>query len=123
MDIAERRARIAVRHRLAPAARAAAPEDVVGSLVGLHSSDPSAVFLAARARLAEPAVAETERALYVDRSIIRMHGMRRTLFVFPRRLVPMVQSAAADPIALCATYWHFVTGIWVYLYLLLFLWR
>ena len=32
-------------------------------------------------------------------------------------------NAAADPVNLCAIYWHFVTGIWVYLYWLLFVWR
>ena len=31
--------------------------------------------------------------------------------------------SGADPVALTATYWHFVTGIWVYLYWLLFVWR
>ena len=30
---------------------------------------------------------------------------------------------AGDPVNLCAAYWHFVTGIWVYLYWLLFVWR
>lgn len=31
--------------------------------------------------------------------------------------------SAVDPAGLLATYWHFVTGIWIFLYLLLFVWR
>ncbi|MBI4481404.1 MAG: cytochrome c oxidase subunit 3 [Acidobacteria bacterium] len=27
-----------------------------------------------------------------------------------------------DPLALCATYWHFVDGLWIYLFLMLFVW-
>jgi len=32
-------------------------------------------------------------------------------------------AGAGDPVNLCATYWHFVTGIWIYLYWLFFVWR
>ncbi len=37
-----------------------------------------------------------ERALYVDRSAVRTLGMRRTMFVVPLDLVPVVQAACTD---------------------------
>ena len=46
---AERRARLALRHHLAWAARAATAADVARNLVGLHSTDPASVFLAVAA--------------------------------------------------------------------------
>src|SRR5690349_18845310 len=67
---AERRARLAVRHRLAAGARAVTPEEVAGSLVALHGTDPATVYLAVGARLADAdkTVADVERALYEDRT-------------------------------------------------------
>ncbi|MFE1546630.1 winged helix DNA-binding domain-containing protein [Streptomyces sp. NPDC058718] len=99
---AERRARLAVRHRLAPAARAATAEEVGESLVALHGTDPASVFLAVGARLAgggAGTVATVERALYEDRSLVRMHGMRHTVFVVPTSLAPAVQSSTTQPAA------------------------
>ena len=50
-------------------------------------------------------------------------GVAALFYVLARRRQRAARVGAADPVALCATYWHFVTGIWVYLYLLLFVWR
>ncbi|MEV6331317.1 winged helix DNA-binding domain-containing protein [Streptomyces sp. NPDC051909] len=98
----ERRTRLAVRHRLAGAARAGTAEEVAGSLVALHATDPATVFLAVGARLAaghgggpDP-VAEVERALYGERTLTRMHGMRHTVFVVPSSLAAVVHSSTAD---------------------------
>ncbi|MER6784741.1 winged helix DNA-binding domain-containing protein [Streptomyces sp. NPDC000658] len=98
---AERRARLALRHRLAPEARAAAPEAVADALVALHGSDPAAVYLAVGARLADPAatVPETDRALYTDRSLVRMHGMRHTVFVFPTESTAVVHASTGLAVA------------------------
>lgn len=63
VDIAERQARLALRHRLAPSARAETPEEVASSLVAIHSSDPATVFLSAWARMREPSVGAVEREL------------------------------------------------------------
>ena len=93
ISAAERRARLGVRHRLAPSTRAAAPEEVAGSLVALHATDAATVYLSALARSAEPSVAAVERALYDDRTLARMHGMRQTLFVFPAELEAVVQAS------------------------------
>ncbi|MFE1299205.1 winged helix DNA-binding domain-containing protein [Streptomyces sp. NPDC058731] len=101
IDVAERRARLAVRHRLAGAARAATPEEVADALVALHGTDPATVYLAVGARLADPAgtVAQTERALYEDRSMVRMHGMRHTVFVFPTALTAVVHASTGIAVA------------------------
>ncbi|MFE6711801.1 winged helix DNA-binding domain-containing protein [Streptomyces sp. NPDC057695] len=98
---AERRARLGVRHRLAGGARAGSAEEVAESLVALHGTDPATVFLAVGARLAGTAgpVADVERALYEDRSLVRMHGMRHTVFVLPAALAPAVQASTTDPAA------------------------
>ena len=66
IGVAERRARLALRQRLAGQARVGAPEEVAGSLVALHGTDPATVYLAVGARLTDAAktVAETGRALY-----------------------------------------------------------
>jgi Winged helix DNA-binding domain len=86
----ERRARLARRHRLVASERADNVVDVVESVVALHSSDPCTVFLSAMARLGSPSIEAVEAALYEDRSVIRHHAMRRTVWVF----VPEVARAA-----------------------------
>jgi hypothetical protein len=95
----ERRARLALRQHLAPAARADGVVQVAGDLVGLHGTDPASVFLAAAARLRQPEVAAIERAMYEERALLRMLGMRRTMFVVPVELAPIVQAACTDAIA------------------------
>jgi hypothetical protein len=95
----ERRARLGVRHHLAPAARAASVVQVAEDLVGLHGTDPASVFLAAAARMRQPEVEAIERALYHDRALLRMLGMRRTMFVVPVELAPIVQAACTQAIA------------------------
>ncbi|MFJ8790453.1 winged helix DNA-binding domain-containing protein [Streptomyces sp. NPDC102462] len=98
---AERRARLALRHRLAGPARADRPEEIAASLVALHGTDPATVYLAAGARLTDPArtVPETERALYEDRTLVRMHGMRHTVFVFPTDLTAVVHASTGLAVA------------------------
>lgn len=91
----QRRARLGSRHRLA--ARAKTVEDLVESMVALHATDPATVFLSAGARLAEPGVEGLERALYLDHTLVRMTGMRSTLFVVPSELAPVVHHASAAP--------------------------
>lgn len=101
IGVAERRARLALRQRLAGRARAGTPEEIAGSLVALHGTDPATVYLAVGARLADPAktVAETGRALYDDRSLVRMHGMRHTVFVFPTALTAVVHASTGLAVA------------------------
>jgi hypothetical protein len=99
IGVEERRARLGIRHRLAPSARAATPEAVAESLVALHGTDPASVFLAALARMREPSIQAIEDALYERRSLVRMLGMRRTMFVVPAEVAPVVQAACTREIA------------------------
>ncbi|MEW2165117.1 winged helix DNA-binding domain-containing protein [Streptomyces sp. NPDC007084] len=101
IGVAERRARLALRQRLAPSARAVRPEEVADSLVALHGTDPATVYLAVGARLVDAGVtvAEVGRALYEDRSLVRMHGMRQTVFVFPAALAAVVHASTGLDIA------------------------
>lgn len=99
IGLQERRARLARRHHLAPGTWAASPVEAASSLVGLHGTDPASVYLAAAARMPAAEPATIERALYEDRELIRLLGMRRTMFVVPLDLVPIVQAACTRAIA------------------------
>ena len=99
VSAAERRRRLAVRHHLAPGARAETVATAVADIVGLHGTDPASVYLGAWARTRQVDKAAIERALYEERSLVRMLGMRRTVFVVPVGLVPVIQAACTDQIA------------------------
>jgi hypothetical protein len=95
----ERRARLQRRHFLSAGGAARSVEELAGGLVGLHATDPATVFLSARARLEDPSVEAVERSLYEDRSVLRMIGMRRTMFVLPLDLAGVVHAACTTTIA------------------------
>jgi hypothetical protein len=99
IGVEERRARIGRRHRLAASSQAADAAEAAAAMVALHATDPATVHLSVAARVPGSDVAATERALYDDRSLIRMLGMRRTVFVVPTGLAPVIQAACADDIA------------------------
>ncbi|MER5635338.1 winged helix DNA-binding domain-containing protein [Kitasatospora sp. NPDC002227] len=99
IDDDQRRARLARRHLLGPAHRAASPEQVAEAVLVLHASDPATVFLSTAARAAGTGVAALERSLYQDRTLLRMHGMRRTLFVLPADVAPLVHSSTTRKVA------------------------
>jgi Winged helix DNA-binding domain len=69
------------------------PDEAAVATVGLHSSDPATVYLSARARAGGFAAADLEDALYERRELVRMLGMRRTLFVVPRDLAAVMDQA------------------------------
>jgi hypothetical protein len=99
IGVEERRARLVRRHLLDAAARESSVAAVAEALVALHSTDPVTVYLSILARadgLDPPAV---ERELYDTKTVVRMLGMRRTLFVVPRALRPVVQAGCTDKIA------------------------
>jgi hypothetical protein len=62
--------------------------------VALHSTDPVTVHLSAALRMRTPSVAAVERALYDDRTLVRHHGMRRTLWVATPDVIRLVHAAA-----------------------------
>lgn len=99
LDDDERRRRLGTRHRLAPGTRDGDVVAAAASVVGLHGTDPASTFLAAWARTEGVHVAEVERALYDDRSIVRVLAMRRTVFAVPAVNVPVVLAGAADDVA------------------------
>src|SRR4051794_30008397 len=90
---------MALRHHLAAPARASSPLEVARDMVALHATDPASVFLACWSRLQAPDVRDVERALYEERCLVRMLGMRRTMWVVPADLVGAVQAGATRPIA------------------------
>lgn len=91
IDTQERRSRLGVRHRLA--VQDDDPVAATHAMLALHSSDPATVFLSSWARVRGFEVEDLERALYSDRSLIRMYGMRRTLWVVERDTVPLVHNS------------------------------
>nr|MDQ3989768.1 winged helix DNA-binding domain-containing protein [Actinomycetota bacterium] len=95
----ERRTRLGVRHLLAATAQGESVAEVATGLVALHGTDPASVFLAVLARIRAGGVGAIERALYDDRVLLRMLGMRRTMFVVPLDLAPIVQAACTRAIA------------------------
>jgi hypothetical protein len=99
IGVAERRARLGQRHRLAAAARADDPLEVARGLVALHATDPSSVYLTAWARMRDGDVGAVERALYDRRVLIRLLGMRRTVFVTPLDTVPVIHAACTRAVA------------------------
>jgi hypothetical protein len=99
IDVAERRARLARRHRLAPGNLASDVVDAARSVVCLHGTDPGTIYLSARARLEGMTTAQMDQALYEDRSLVKHLAMRRTLFVFPRDAVPAAQAGASNRVA------------------------
>jgi hypothetical protein len=94
---AQRQARLAVRHHLS--APAATVTEAAERLIALHATDPVTVYLSARARARCDTTAEVDEALYESRLLVRMLGMRRTMFVVPAPLAPVVQAACTDEIA------------------------
>jgi hypothetical protein len=99
IGVAERRARLAVRHHVAPGERVSAMREVVRGVVCLHATDPSTVYLSAWARMKEPSIAAVDRALYEDRELLRMLAMRRTMFVATVEDAPILHAAASLAVA------------------------
>ena len=97
IDVEQRRARLAIRHGLARPFDSV--DEAAARMVGLHASDPATVYLAARARLDGFEHADLEDALYERRSLVRMLGMRRTMFVVPIDLAAIMDEACAKALA------------------------
>jgi len=97
ISVGQRRARLMLRHQLTGPAESVA--DAADAMIALHASDPLTVYLSAWARVQGCGAADIDAALYADRALVRMLGMRRTMFVVPAALAPAVQRACTDDVA------------------------
>jgi DNA glycosylase AlkZ-like len=91
VSVAQRRARLAVRHDLATGVPAV--EHATADMVALHSSDPVSVYLSAWARVRGFSPVDLETVLYERKDLLRMLGMRRTLFVVPLEVAAIMDEA------------------------------
>jgi hypothetical protein len=95
----ERRFRLATRHALTASSRVRSPEQAASAVVALHATDAPTVYLSTWARTTAVSTADIDRALYTDRTLVKQLAMRRTLFSFPRDLIPAVLPSAAARVA------------------------
>lgn len=93
----QRRARLVARHHLDGSA--ADPLQAATDVVVLHATDPATVYLSVLARCPDATLGDVSRTMYEDRQLVRMLAMRRTLFVVPVELAPVVHQAASLGIA------------------------
>lgn len=99
IDKTERRARLALRHGIHPAHRLPDSLAATQAMTVLHATEPASVYLSVCARTSGVRPEDVDRALYDDRSLIKQLAMRRTLFVFPRDLVPSALGSASARVA------------------------
>ena len=95
----ERRHRLAVRHALAPDHHVDSPEAAVRAMTVLHATEPATIYLSCQARSPSTTIADMDRALYGARSLVKQLAMRRTVFIFPRDLLPAAWGSAAARVA------------------------
>lgn len=95
----ERRARIGVRHALEPMFHVDSPEAATRAMTVLHATESATVYLSCWARVRSVDAADVDRALYDQRSLVKQLAMRRTLFTFPRDLLPAAWSSASARVA------------------------
>jgi len=95
----QRRIRLARRHAIHPQHRVHDPVAATHAMTVLHATEAASVHLSVQARVDDVSVDDIERALYDDRSLVKQLAMRRTLFVFPRDLLPAAWGSASARVA------------------------
>ena len=95
----QRRRRLARRHAVAPQHRVGDPVAAARAVVALHATEAASVHLAVAARCDGATVADVDRALYEERSLVKQLAMRRTLFAFPRDLIPAALGSSSERVA------------------------
>lgn len=93
----QRRTRLLRSHHLA--GDAPSPLNAAEDVVVLHATDPATVYLSILARCESASVSGIAQAMYDDRVLVRMLAMRRTMFVVPADLVPVIHAAASMDVA------------------------
>lgn len=99
IDTAERRRRIGARHALATRREKTELPALADALAGIHATDPASVYMELRARAREVTRADVERALYDDRTLVKVLGMRRTMFVVSPGFASVIHAATTADIA------------------------
>ena len=99
ITVDERRARLARRHLLLSDRRTDDVVSIADAVVALHSTDPVTVYLSAAARMQHPSIEAVDEALYEQRTLVRHHGMRRTLWVATPETVRLIHAATTRKIA------------------------
>ncbi|MGZ4769292.1 MAG: winged helix DNA-binding domain-containing protein [Ilumatobacteraceae bacterium] len=95
----QRRARLALRHRLSPSTRTDDVAAITESVVALHSTDPATVYLSAMARMEHPSIEAISAALYDERTVVRHHAMRRTLWVLTPAMARWAHASCTTALA------------------------
>jgi winged helix DNA-binding protein len=103
IDDTERRARLARRHALAPQHRVEDALAATTAMTVLHATEPATPYLSLLARIDAFTRSDMDHALFESRSLVKQLAMRRTVFVFPRDLLP---AAISGPSALIARQEH-----------------
>jgi Winged helix DNA-binding domain len=99
IDDAERRARLTRRHALAPEHRVSDALAATRAMTVLHATEPATPYLSLFARIESFTRVDLDDALFASRSLIKQLAMRRTLFVFPRNLLPAALSSPSARVA------------------------
>jgi hypothetical protein len=99
VTVAERRARLGARHGLAPGAQLASPAAVAGQMVAVHGTDPGSAYVGILTRMAGGDLADVDRALYDERSVVRVLAMRRTVFATTPALAAVALAGAGRAVA------------------------
>ncbi len=95
----DRRRLLGRRHLLTPSARTDDVVAITRSLVALHSTDPVSAYLSVLARMRNPDLGAVADALYAERSLVRHHAMRRTLWVSTPDILALMHHACTLKIA------------------------
>src|SRR6478609_1789088 len=94
ITIEQRRARLGRRHHLARPATSI--EAATEGVLALHSTVASSVYLSAWARTKAFEREQLGEVIYERRTLVRMLGMRRTVFVVPVATAPIVDAACTQ---------------------------
>jgi hypothetical protein len=87
------RRRVLAKHDLLSRAGAGGAVQVADDVVGLHATSPTTPYLSLFERVQGFASDHLEDALYERRDLVRLKRMRGTVFLFSRRLAPLVFAA------------------------------
>ncbi|MFN8519546.1 MAG: winged helix DNA-binding domain-containing protein [Chloroflexota bacterium] len=99
VSTAQRRARVAQRHAIAPGTQVGTLAEAADLMTALHGTDNTSVYLQAQARLRDSSIASIGGDLYDQPTVLRLLAMRRTLFVVPLSEVATLHHAASLDIA------------------------